>query len=43
MTPELQKFYNPEGRVDATTLVDCNSGNEERSDLLETLNELGLA
>jgi ribosomal protein S12 methylthiotransferase accessory factor len=30
LTPELQKFYNPEGTVDATTLVDYNSGNEER-------------
>ena len=30
LTPELQKFYNPEGTVDATALVDYNSGNEER-------------
>ncbi|MFC5473144.1 30S ribosomal protein S12 methylthiotransferase accessory factor YcaO [Paraherbaspirillum soli] len=30
LTPELQQFYNPEGTVDATTLVDYNSGNEER-------------
>ncbi|PFH09488.1 ribosomal protein S12 methylthiotransferase accessory factor [Collimonas sp. PA-H2] len=30
LTPELQKFYNPEGAIDATTLVDYNSGNEER-------------
>lgn len=30
LTPELQKFYNPEDTVDATTLVDHNSGNEER-------------
>ena len=30
LTPELQKFYNPEGTVDATMLVDYNSGNEDR-------------
>ncbi|WP_395827602.1 30S ribosomal protein S12 methylthiotransferase accessory factor YcaO [Collimonas sp.] len=30
LTPELQQFYNPEGAVDATALVDYNSGNEER-------------
>ena len=30
LTPALQQFYNPEGRVDATTLVDYNSGNDER-------------
>lgn len=30
LTPELQKFYDPEGVVDATALVDYNSGNEER-------------
>ena len=30
LTPALQKFYNPEGTVDASTLVDYNSGNEER-------------
>ena len=30
LTPELQEFYNPDGAVDAETLVDFNSGNSER-------------
>lgn len=30
LTPELQKFYNPEGGVLASQLIDLNSGNEER-------------
>ena len=30
LTPELQKFYNPEGTVLATQLIDLNSGNAER-------------
>jgi ribosomal protein S12 methylthiotransferase accessory factor len=30
LTPELQQFYNPEGAVDASALVDLNSGNTER-------------
>ena len=30
LTPELHKFYNPEGAVDASALVDLNSGNAER-------------
>jgi ribosomal protein S12 methylthiotransferase accessory factor len=30
LTPELQDFYNPEGRVPAEMLVDHNSGNAER-------------
>jgi len=30
LTPELQAFYNPEGSIPAETLVDMNSGNEER-------------
>ena len=30
LTPELQKFYNPEGTVLASQLVDLNSGNVER-------------
>lgn len=29
LTPELQQFYNPEGSIDANTLVDLNSGNAE--------------
>ena len=27
LTPELREFYNPEGSIDANTLVDLNSGN----------------
>lgn len=27
LTPELRQFYNPEGSIDAATLVDLNSGN----------------
>ncbi|MDO8284057.1 MAG: YcaO-like family protein, partial [Rhodoferax sp.] len=30
LTPELQAFYNPRGTIDANTLVDFNSGNQER-------------
>lgn len=30
LTPELQKFYNPEGGVPASHLIDLNSGNAER-------------
>lgn len=30
LTPELQQFYNPEGTVPASQLVDLNSGNQER-------------
>jgi ribosomal protein S12 methylthiotransferase accessory factor len=30
LTPELQVFYNPRGTIDARTLVDFNSGNQER-------------
>ena len=30
LTPELQKFYNPEGGALASQLVDLNSGNAER-------------
>jgi ribosomal protein S12 methylthiotransferase accessory factor len=30
LTPKLQSFYNPEGGIDATALVDLNSGNAER-------------
>jgi ribosomal protein S12 methylthiotransferase accessory factor len=30
LTPELQKFYNPEGGVQAKQLIDLNSGNAER-------------
>ncbi len=30
LTPELQKFYNPEGTVVASQLIDLNSGNKER-------------
>jgi len=30
LTPELQKFYNPEGGVLAKQLIDLNSGNAER-------------
>lgn len=30
LTPELQKFYNPEDGVLARQLIDLNSGNEER-------------
>ncbi len=30
LTPELQKFYNPEGTVLASQLLDLNSGNAER-------------
>ena len=30
LTPELHQFYNPEGAVDASALVDLNSGNAER-------------
>lgn len=29
LTPELRQFYNPEGTIDAATLVDLNSGNAE--------------
>ncbi|MDP2878315.1 MAG: 30S ribosomal protein S12 methylthiotransferase accessory factor YcaO, partial [Sulfuricella sp.] len=29
LTPELRAFYNPEGAIDANTLVDLNSGNAE--------------
>ena len=30
LTPELQAFYNPEGGIPASALVDLNSGNAER-------------
>jgi ribosomal protein S12 methylthiotransferase accessory factor len=30
LTPELQTFYNPEGTVPASNLIDLNSGNAER-------------
>ncbi len=30
LTPELQQFYNPEGSVAASQLVDLNSGNQAR-------------
>lgn len=30
LTPELQRFYNPEGTIDAGMLVEFNSGNVER-------------
>jgi ribosomal protein S12 methylthiotransferase accessory factor len=30
LTPELQTFYNPEGTVKASQLIDLNSGNAER-------------
>ena len=30
LTPELHKFYNPEGTIPADMLVDLNSGNTER-------------
>jgi ribosomal protein S12 methylthiotransferase accessory factor len=30
LTPELRQFYNPDGAVDAASLVDLNSGNAER-------------
>jgi ribosomal protein S12 methylthiotransferase accessory factor len=30
LTPELQNFYNPEGTVLASNLIDLNSGNAER-------------
>lgn len=30
LTPELQALYNPEGAVDVESLVDFNSGNDER-------------
>ncbi len=30
LTPELQKLYNPDGNVEASSLVDFNSGNTER-------------
>ncbi|HYN54814.1 MAG TPA: 30S ribosomal protein S12 methylthiotransferase accessory factor YcaO [Methylotenera sp.] len=30
LTPELQKFYNPEGTTLASQLIDLNSGNAER-------------
>ncbi len=30
LTPKLQDFYNPEGSIDASMLVDFNSGNEQR-------------
>ncbi|CAG0958977.1 partial Ribosomal protein S12 methylthiotransferase accessory factor YcaO, partial [Rhodocyclaceae bacterium] len=30
LTPELQALYNPEGTIDAATLVDLNSGHAER-------------
>lgn len=30
LTPELQRFYNPRGTIDADSLVDFNSGNAER-------------
>lgn len=30
LTPELREFYNPEGSIEASALVDLNSGNAER-------------
>ncbi|MDP2827782.1 MAG: 30S ribosomal protein S12 methylthiotransferase accessory factor YcaO [Sulfuricellaceae bacterium] len=30
LTPELHRFYNPEGSIEASTLVDLNSGHAER-------------
>lgn len=30
LTPELHRFYNPEGAIDARMLVDLNSGDAER-------------
>ncbi|MDP2795202.1 MAG: 30S ribosomal protein S12 methylthiotransferase accessory factor YcaO [Sulfurisoma sp.] len=30
LTPELRQFYNPDGSIDANTLVDLNSGDAER-------------
>jgi ribosomal protein S12 methylthiotransferase accessory factor len=30
LTPELHEFYNPDGAVDAESLIDFNSGNSER-------------
>lgn len=30
LTPELQRFYNPDKSIDAQSLVDLNSGNAER-------------
>ncbi len=30
LTPELQKFYNPESTCPASNLIDLNSGNKER-------------
>lgn len=30
LTPELQRFYNPNGSIDAASLVDFNSGDAER-------------
>ena len=30
LTPELQKFYNPEGTAVASQLIDLNSGNKDR-------------
>ena len=30
LTPELHKFYNPEGTVKSSQLIDLNSGNAER-------------
>jgi ribosomal protein S12 methylthiotransferase accessory factor len=30
LTPELQKFYNPEGSAVASQLIDLNSGNQDR-------------
>jgi ribosomal protein S12 methylthiotransferase accessory factor len=30
LTPELQKLYNPQSEVEASSLVDFNSGNQER-------------
>lgn len=30
LSPELQKFYNPEGTAVASQLIDLNSGNKER-------------
>ncbi|MFZ4623640.1 MAG: 30S ribosomal protein S12 methylthiotransferase accessory factor YcaO [Rhodoferax sp.] len=30
LTPQLQQLYNPQGTVEASSLVDFNSGNDER-------------
>lgn len=30
LTPELQALYNPQGTVEASSLIDFNSGNDER-------------